>query len=267
MKNGEKLKVGAFQFATSTDIVQNLAALKRGIEAAAQENVRLLLTQECALCGYPPVEIPSIAAIDQGLQAEAFAGIVQLAQEHQIYIALGMVEFTEGGAFNSVRLIGPDGDLLRPYHKRALWGWDQDNFQSGNAVGIYEIDGVKVGVRICFEVRFPEYFRELFVQDVDLAILPFADVGQPEQAGKINIIQSHLVSRAVENAMFVLSANSISQYQLAPTCLIDPDGHVIVSAPLNEEFLLTAVIEITEPNFGRQGRISYSKLLTNEELK
>jgi predicted amidohydrolase len=90
----------------------------------------------------------------------------------------------------------------------------------------------------------------------------FADVGKEEQKGKIDIIRSQLVSRATENVIYVLSANSTSQYQLAPTCAIDPDGDVIAVAPLNEEYLLTADIEITEPGFGRKGRLVYSRALT-----
>ena len=158
-------------------------------------------------------------------------------------------------------MIAPDKKILRPYHKRALWGWDKDNFQSGNEPGVYDIVGIKVGVRICFEVRFPEYFRELFIERVDLALVSFAHVGQDEQKGRINTIQSHLVSRAVENFMYVLSANSASKQQLTPTCVIDPDGNVMDVAPLNEEYLLTAEIEITKPGFGRQGRIEHSKAL------
>jgi predicted amidohydrolase len=159
-------------------------------------------------------------------------------------------------------MIPPDGKDLGPYHKRALWGWDRENFQAGKETGIYEIDGIKVGVRICFEVRFPEYFRELFREQVHLALVSFADVSEEEQKGRLNILQSHLVSRAVENVMYVLSANSTSQRQGAPTCLVDPDGVVLAAAPLQEEYLLTSEIEITKPGFGREGRLTYSRALT-----
>jgi predicted amidohydrolase len=262
METTKKLKIGAFQFAACESIESNLAAIKRGIAKAADENVRLLLTQECAVCGYPPVEVPSIHAIDKACQLEAYGEISKLAKKHKIYIALGMVTFHEANTYNSIWLLHPGGKELKPYHKRALWGWDKENFQPGNETGIYTIDGIKVGVRICFEIRFPEYFRELFANQVDLALVSFADVGKDEQKGRINTIQSHLVSRATENVMYVLSANSTSQQQWAPTCVIDPDGNAISTAPLNEEYLLTTEIEITEPGFGRQGRIECSRILT-----
>lgn len=265
MANTKRLNVGALQFAASENIESNLAAIQRGIEKAAAENVRLLLTQECALCGYPPVEVPAVRAIDSICLRQAYQEISKLAKKYQMYIALGMITFQEAATYNSIWLIHPDGKDLKPYHKRALWGWDQDNFRPGKETGIYEIDGIKVGVRVCFEVRFPEYFRELFKEQVDLAMVAFADVGKEEQKEKIHTIQAHLVSRATENVMYVLSANSTSQTQLAPTCLIDPDGEVIATAALNQECLLTTEIEITEPGFGRKGRIVYSRALTGIE--
>lgn len=265
MANTKRLNVGALQFAASENIESNLAAIQRGIEKAAAENVRLLLTQECALCGYPPVEVPAVRAIDSICLRQAYQEISKLAKKYQMYIALGMITFQEAATYNSIWLIHPDGKDLKPYHKRALWGWDQDNFRPGKETGIYEIDGIKVGVRVCFEVRFPEYFRELFREQVDLAMVAFADVGKEEQKEKIHTIQAHLVSRATENVMYVLSANSTSQTQLAPTCIIDPDGEVIATAALNQECLLTTEIEITEPGFGRKGRIAYSRALTGIE--
>lgn len=262
MGNPKSLKIGAFQFAACESLEKNLAAIQRGIAAAADQQVRLLITQECALCGYPPLEVPSVQAIDKTLLLAAHQEIAKLARSHQMYIALGTITFHDTNTYNSIRLISPDGNDWKPYHKRALWGWDQNNFHPGHETGIHDIDGIKVGVRICFEVRFPEYFRELFHEQVELALVSFADVSREDQPGRLNAIQSHLVSRAAENVMYVASANSISQRQLAPTCVIDPDGIVIAAAPLNEEYLLTTVIEIGEPGFGRRGRLDYSKALT-----
>jgi omega-amidase len=262
MGNSKRIKVGAFQFAACRSIEKNLVALRRGMETAAEQKVRLLLTQECALCGYPPVEVQSVESIDRTSLFKAYREISLLAQKYRMYVALGMITFDEKGTYNSIRLISLDGNDLKPYHKRALWGWDQQSFRPGSEAGTYCIDGVKVGVRICFEVRFPEYFRELFLEQVQLALVSFADGGQEEQKGRFNTIQSHLVSRAAENVMYVMSANSTSQKQLAPTCIIDPDGNVIAIAPLNEEYLLTAEIEIAAPGFGRRGRLEYARSLT-----
>ena len=86
------MKTAAFQFAGSGDIQANLAALERGIAQAAEANVRFLLTQECALTGYPPLETPSPATIDRKALQAGISRIECLAREHDMYIALGTVQ-------------------------------------------------------------------------------------------------------------------------------------------------------------------------------
>lgn len=66
--------------------------------------------------------------------------------------------------------------------------------------------------------------------------------------------------------MYVLSANSLSNYQLATTYLIDPDGYIIKKAPLNFEALICHEIEFGPPNFGRKGRIVNSRELQNMNI-
>ena len=255
------MKVSAFQFRGSGSIQENLLALERGIEAAARANTRLLLTQECALCGYPPVETSEVSKIDFEELDYTTAQVRELAHKNALYIALGTIQRDKDQYFNSVELITPDGTKLPTYHKRALWGWDAENFVPGHNSGIYTIDNMKVGIRICYEIRFPEYFRELFKEGVEVALVSFCDVSDKENESRYEILRSHLITRAVENAMYCLSVNSLSNIQTAPTCVINPDGIVVQSAPRNEECLLSAQIERDEANLGRAGRIKHSREL------
>lgn len=255
------MKLAAFHFKGSGNIEENLMAIERGIEKAAGQNVRFLLTQECASCGYPPLETEKASQVDFHRVEEALEHISQLAIQHQMYIGLGTIIPTAGSYTNSIVLITPDRGKYPVYHKRALWGWDQGNFTAGHEKGVTTIDGVKLGFRICYEVRFPEYFRELFREKVEIACVSFCDVEVEPNPTRYELIKSHLITRAVENAMYVLSVNSISAYQTAPTCLIDPDGAVLEIAPPEEEYLLTFGYERSGSNFGRDGRILHSKEL------
>jgi omega-amidase len=252
------MRIGVFQFSGSASIHDNHEAIIRAINSAAQNKVRLLAFQECAACGYPPVEAPSPEKIDFEILSSYYQEIKELAKKHEMYIALGMIRREGAKYYNSLQLIGSDGEIIGNYDKRALWGWDLDTFTKGNASGIYEIDGVKVGFRICFEVRFPEYFRELFKSGVQLCFVSFCDVSEQDSMERYNIIKSHLVTRAVENVMTVVSVNSISKYQTAPTAVIDPNGHIVSEAPRNQEHLL--VYDYTPPiiDFGAKGRIQNS---------
>jgi predicted amidohydrolase len=265
IENVVKMNVAAFQFAGSRSIADNIRAIERGVKQAALQNARLFVTQECALCGYPSLEVESVQTINNSEQLEAVDYIKHLATRHRMYIALGHITYKKKRMLNTVTMVSPEENGLPAYHKRALWGWDAENFTPGNNThGVYTIDGMRVGVRICYEVRFPEYFRELFTQNVDLAIVPFADVGPKQQRSKYEVMRSHLVTRATENAMYVLSANSISQTQLAPTCLIDQDGRILATAPLDEEYVLVGTVRRETPNFGRTGRIAHAQELILE---
>jgi steroid delta-isomerase-like uncharacterized protein len=127
---------------------------------------------------------------------------------------------------------------------------------------VYEVDGLRVGTRVCYEVRFPEYFRELFRKQVDVALVALASVADAPDPERTDVYQAHLVSRASENAMWVLSANS-SRARRAPACLIDPDGNVRAECKPNAEDLLVGAVQIGEPRRSTQGRIEISRALTS----
>jgi omega-amidase len=259
------MRVGVFQFSASSNITDNYKAIIRAIDSASQNKVRLLVFQECATCGYPPVETPRIENIDFEILNSYVHEIRQLAKEHDMYIVLGTIRRQASQYYNSLLLISPNGDFIGNYDKRALWGWDLDNFTKGETQGIYQIDNIKVGFRICFEVRFPEYFRELFKSNAQLCFVSFCDVLDQDSIERYNIIKSHLVTRAVENVMTVISVNSISKYQTAPTAVIDSNGCIVSEAPRNQEYLI--VYDYNDPgiDFGAKGRIQNSLELLSRD--
>ena len=133
-----------------------------------------------------------------------------------------------------------------------------DHFSRGNHPGIFEIDGVKVGFRICFEVRFPEYFRELFLAKAKLCIISFFDTSEHDNINRYETIKAHLLTRAVENVMPVISVNSTANHQTAPTAVFDIDGDMVQVAPRGEEQLLIYQHTAPEITWGAKGRIQNS---------
>ncbi len=257
MQKGMTMKIGVFQFRCSGDLDANYAAIERAIKQAATQHVRLLVFAECALCGYPPVET-DIQSVDYEGTERSLAKIRLLAKEAGLYVALGLIRMENGRRYNSLELIGPDGNTIGHYDKRALWGWDLDHFDKGGEPGIFHMDGLTVGFRICYEVRFPEYFRELFKAGTDICFVSFSDVSEQDSQLRYDIIKANLMTRAVENAMTVISVNSISKFQTAPTAVFGPEGEVKLETPKNEEFLLVFDYRIPEPTFSMKGRIRHS---------
>lgn len=252
------MRIAVFQFASSDNIDQNFEAIKRAVGQASENNVRLLVFHECACCGYPPIEMPDLNELDFDKLEESIKDVRHLAKIHDMYIVLGTIKRIDGKNYNSMLLINPNGEISGSYEKRALWGWDLENFTKGNSLGIFEIDDIVISFRICFEIRFPEYFRELFKQKVQLCFVSFSDVSEHDIPARYDILKSHLITRAVENVMTVVSVNSISNFQTAPTAVFDINGGIIKEAPKNEEYLLVYDYAVPEIGYSANGRIQNS---------
>lgn len=147
------------------------------------------------------------------------------------------------------------------YHKRALWGYDKDNFCEGKNNGVFVIDGIKIGIRICYEIRFPEFFRELYKEKTELNLVLFYDVSDKDDIERYELIKAHIRTRAVENVCYTLTADTIRPYQTAPTALFDRSGYVLRELTRNTEDLLVYDLSETSLNFGELGRKSISDLL------
>ncbi len=254
------MKLAAWQFGVSGDIRQNLASVRNAAMRAADEKAGLIVFPECALTGYPPRDIPGPSDMDMRAAAEAADALQETADRAGIHILAGMVVQSGSGYCNRACLFSP-GKPVQWYDKRALWGWDRENFIPGTEPGVFDICGFRIGVRICFEVRFPEYFRELYQAGTDLNIVLFYDVSDHDDADRYGMIRGHLVTRAVENVTPVLSVNAIRPWQTAPTCMISASGTVCCELERNREGLLVYDFEKREPDFGESGRKQYSDWL------
>ena len=247
------MKLGLYPFPSGGDLSENLKHITRGAALAAGQGVELLAFHECALCGYPPLETSIEAITPEGISA-GLEQVAALAKTHAMHIAVGTVRFDSGKRYNSVAVFAPDGAVLGYYDKQALWGWDCDHFSRGTQPGVFEICGVKVGFRICFDVRFPEPFRQLYKAGADLCIVCFSDTAKTPDYGRYRLISAHLQTRAVENVLPIAAVNSLSGCQTAPVCVISADGTVLYETPKNAETLLTWDFSPAGESFGSQGR-------------
>ncbi|MGX9416158.1 carbon-nitrogen hydrolase family protein [Vibrio sp. WJH972] len=140
------MKFALLQFPISSVPSNNHETIKKAICEARDNGATVLVTQECALSGYPPVEISSISDIDFEQQDIAFNEIIELVKETQVFLFLGYIRKFGEKMANSVAIIKPSGEV-RIYDKRALWGWDADNFVvDSNFNGVVDIQGIRVGV-------------------------------------------------------------------------------------------------------------------------
>ncbi len=256
------MRIAAYQFAVSNSIDKNFNEMKYAITQAAEKKVRMLIFPECALSGYPPYDIEKSSDADFNkisLYQEQFSS---LAEKYNMYIVVGSIRQQKNNIYNSAIVFSTDYNTII-YNKRALWGWDKDNFSEGKEKGILEIDGIKIGIRICFEVRFPEYFRELYIENTDLNIILFYDRSDKDDIVRYNMIKSHILTRAVENTCHILTVNTIYPYQTAPTALFDKSGMVLQELERNITGMLCYDLENFVYDFGEEGRKQISDSLLN----
>ena len=165
------MRIAAYQFAVSGNISENYKEIEKAIYIAKTENVRLLIFPECSLTGYPPRNISNASCVDFNLVQIMCDKLQSIANKNDISFIIGTI-FKEKEIYNRAMLFQPNSQI-EFYDKRALWGWDKDNFTKGSNNGIFEMEGIKFGIRICFEIRFPEFFRELYKRNTDINLVLF----------------------------------------------------------------------------------------------
>lgn len=260
------MRAGAYQFRVTGDPEVNFSRIRAGTEEAGKAGVRLLLFPECAVTGYPPRSIHTASDVDFEKVSRIHDRIQELAENHQMYVVAGTMVKEKDRYCNCAMVFMPDGNRMI-YRKRALWGWDRDNFMAGQDAGVFMADTLKVGIRICFEVRFPEYFRELYREQTDLNIILFYDEADREDPERYSLIRGHIQTRAVENVCPVLTCNTCSPFQTAPTVLFDRSGKPLAEAEKGKEGLIFYDLERGPLNFGETGRKEISDFLCNKKKR
>jgi len=257
------MKIAACQFAVTGAISRNMEIMRKYIRKAAAQNVRLIVFPECALTGYPPLDIPSPAAIDFGRLEKAHLELQSLSDTTGVHILAGTITQHGVSCHNSAILFSP---MEKPvlYHKRALWGWDRENFVPGSETGLLRVDNLRIGVRICYEVRFPEYFRELYQEKSDLNIVLFHDTAASENQERYELLKAHLRTRAAENVTPLLCVNTTYPHQTAPTALFDRSGAVLGELDSGREGMLVRDYLPASPDFSESGRLFVSNELLSK---
>ncbi len=217
-------------------------ALQRLDAACAQAHAQgadLLITPEMFCTGYAigAERVAALAEPADGPLAQAVAGI---AQRHGIAIVYGYPEQNpQGKPFNAAQAIAPDGTRLMNTRKTHLFGeLDHAQFSAGDAASqVFEHQGWRLGLLICYDVEFPEAVRSLALQGADAVLVPTANMEPFDEVQRVL-----LPARALENSLYLAYANACGAEGALVynglSCAIGPDGTVRDQAHKGERLLI-----------------------------
>ncbi|MEU1376538.1 carbon-nitrogen hydrolase family protein [Streptomyces triculaminicus] len=218
----------------------SLAALADAARRAAAAGARLLLTNELYLTGYAlGSAVRDLAEPADGPAARAVAVI---AAEHGLAVGFGYPERDGEAVFNSLQIVGPDGGLLANYRKAHLFGdYETTFFTPGDqAVVQADLDGVRLGLLICYDVEFPEAVRAHALAGTELLLVPTA-LMRPYEI----VPQTIVPARAWESQLYIAYANRCGDegdFTFAGlSCLAAPDGTVRARAGAGEDLIVADV--------------------------
>ncbi|MFJ8885970.1 carbon-nitrogen hydrolase family protein [Streptomyces sp. NPDC102402] len=218
----------------------NLAALDEAAGRAAAAGARLLVCPELYLTGYAiGGAVPELAESADGPSARAVADI---CARHGLAVHYGYPERAGEAVFNAAQLIGPDGTALANYRKTHLFGgFEEEWFTPGDTPVVQaELDGVRVGLLICYDVEFPENVRAHALAGTDLLLVPTA-LMHPFPF----VAEAVVPVRAYESQLYIAYVNRTGPEGgfdfTGLSCLAGPDGTVRARAGRGEELLVGEV--------------------------
>ena len=185
----------------------NLQAMLAKLNETAAAGAKLTVFPECALSGYCFNSVEEAMPHAQTLPGPATERFASMCQELGVFAVFGLLEKEGDRLFNATALVGPSG-LIGTYRKVHLpyLGIDMKTTYGDRPFTVFEIDGVKVGMLICYDAAFPEATRSLALLGADLIVLP---TNWPP--GAECVAEHTLNTRAMENAVFFMAVNRVGE--------------------------------------------------------
>ena len=221
---------------------------------ASDQGADLIHFPECALSGYAGVDLPSIDDLDwEALHRETEA-VLALARELGVWVVLGSTHRLSGDhrPHNCLYVIGPEGTVVDRYDKRFCTAGDLKHYSPGDHFVTFEVHGVRCGLLICYDIRFPELYREYSRLGVRLLLHSFYNARQKEGSIHPRIMPVTARAYAGVNHMFV-SINNSSAPRSWPSRFITPDGLVGARLPTDEPGVMVNVVDTHKPYYDASG--------------
>ncbi len=249
--SGSPFLAAAVQMRKSANVARDWATAERLVADAAEQGAKLVVLPELFFAWGP---IQSVAALAEAIPGLASQGLSELAKRYSVTLVAGSLPERQLGtskAWNTCLVFGPDGELLGRYRKQHLFdidlpgkisGRESDWIAAGEESVVVETPVGRIGLAICFDLRFPELFSALVNQGCQVIVVPSAF---SHETGRDHW-DVLLRARAIETQSYVIAANQWGTSEGAfktygHSQIIDPWGIQLASAGEAESVVLAKI--------------------------
>ncbi len=237
------------------DPAANRAAMAKFVADEVQQGSRLIVFPECFITGYCFDSLEEAMQQAEQMDGDSVQHATELCRTHDCFIVLGMLEKDGKRLFNVVALVGPNG-LIGSYRKVHLpWlGVDRFTTPGDRPFEVFEADGVRIGMLICYDGGFPEASRVLGIRGADIILLP---TNWPPGAEYMSAFSCN--SRAMENGVYFAAANRVGKERgfsfIGRSRICDPIGATLEAADHANEAVLRATMDVEKARKKRLDRV------------
>jgi deaminated glutathione amidase len=230
----ELCRIAVVQMKSDTDKMKNLAQSKDYIKEARYKKAQIICFPEFQMGFSPSDQTPiELSGISEVVSTGNFVkSLRRYAKENGIDIISTIYEKvrTKNKVFDSVLAIKKNGVIMAHYRKihlyDALGFRESDKFVAGNSIEKpFQFEAAKIGLMICYDIRFPEMSRILSVLGAELLVIPSAWV---HGIMKEEHWQTFLKARAIENGIYVIAPDQIGNIYTGRSMVVDPFGTVLL---------------------------------------
>jgi deaminated glutathione amidase len=251
-----QIRVACVQMRSGTDVAENIVAASALIREAAAGGATLIATPEMTtLLDRKPGAVrerSTTEAADPGL-----AAFRALAKELAVTLLIGSIAIRadEGKCANRSFLIGPDGEIITTYDKIHMFDVqlnagniyrESDSYAAGSAAVIADIPDAKLGLTVCYDVRFPDLYRTLAWAGAKIIAVPAAFTRITGEAHWHILLRS----RAIETGCFIIAPAQGGKHQdgretFGHSLIIDPWGEILAEGGVDPG-VISATLDLSK---------------------
>lgn len=221
--------------------------LERSFEmarAAAERGAQLLVFPECSLTGYCYSSLDEALTVAEPIPGPSTHAFAKLCRELGVYVVAGLLEREDDRCYNALAFVGPEG-LVDKYRKVHLPYLGVDRFVSPGDLPfrVYQTGIGRVGLNVCFDVRFPESARVMALQGAEIVALP---TNWPE--GAEGVPEFVINTRAYENRVNYVAVNRVGEERgfrfIGRSKIVDYTGKTLAEAGASGEETIYAEVDL-----------------------